>query len=86
MNALSIPSRAGAQQAAAATLAQTGATLIAALRRLTAGIEARIQAKRAFRHSVAELNAMDDRLLRDIGLARWQVERYADTGTLERQN
>ncbi len=85
MNALSIPSRAGAQQAAAATLAQTGATLIAALRSFAAGIEARIQAKRALRQTVAELNAMDDRLLRDIGLARWQVERYADTGRLERQ-
>ena len=84
MNALSIARSAGAQQAAAATLARTGATLIAALRRLAAGIETRIEAKRTFRQTVAELNAMDDRLLRDIGLARWQVERYADSGKLER--
>ncbi|MGH8616470.1 MAG: DUF1127 domain-containing protein [Burkholderiales bacterium] len=85
MNALSINRSAGAQQATAAALARTGATLIAALRSLAAGIDARIRARRDFRQTVAELNAMDDRLLRDIGLARWQVECYADTGRLDRQ-
>jgi uncharacterized protein YjiS (DUF1127 family) len=75
-----------AQQAANAFTQTTGAAIAASLRAAVAAIAARLQARRNFLQTVAELEAMDDRLLRDIGLARWQVECYAETGRLRRQN
>jgi uncharacterized protein YjiS (DUF1127 family) len=84
MSTLSIST--GSTQQAANALLQTGSGIAGSFRAAVAAIAARIQARRNFLETVAELNAMDDRLLRDIGLARWQVECYAETGRLQRQN
>jgi uncharacterized protein YjiS (DUF1127 family) len=46
---------------------------------LTRAVEFARQDRRS-RHVVAELAALDDRLLRDIGISRWEIAGYARLG------
>lgn len=43
----------------------------------------RVIAGRRRRRVIRELSALDDRLLRDIGITRWQIPQVADAGKIE---
>ena len=64
-------------QAALPAAPAAPAALIAALRARLAAAWAAFAAARAARRSAADLARLDDRLLRDVGLMRWQADRLS---------